>query len=412
MVLNFFKLFGGIVVITREKDVYYCGERPDVIANAKPKLNQRNLELHYTWMKERMSIWFKKDVLKMPAPWTDDPVLIKHKFTNVRREHDRQSKYFIEHIANSDKYDARAKTILAIMFRMLNVNTFFVMAESHNISIIDYLINTPLEKIRIDQTDWANRYKINTWFTNAFNTGGLKKSFPFPEIDGAFGKTSVQFADGTQGHLPIGQVGIELKKGTIAAPEGFEPDMLMRIVRRMRHIYGQEDPTLPFNRLVEQFKNPTNQMEVVETISEIKGLKTFLAYQIFVDLTYCPEFPFSENEFTVAGPGCRGGLDLVFEDYDGMTHEEALFWLRDNADTVYGQFGYDPKELWYGLPVEEQCFNVMSLENCFCETLKYIRCVEAINNGEVSRTRVNYNGGVKTTNKATKSTKSSGKRLW
>ena len=99
-------------------------------------------------------------------------------------------------------------------------------------------------------------------------------------------------------------------------------------------------------------------------------------------MTYIKEFPFSENEFVVAGPGCKKGLDYIFKDYDGMTSEEALFWLRDNIDFV---FSWDPKALFSDLPEHDRCLNIMSLENCMCELAKYIRTIEG-----TGRPRVKY----------------------
>lgn len=401
----------------REKDVPYCGVRPDVIAKAKPKFNQRNLELHYTWMRERMSIWFKKDVLKLPAPWTDDKVLLNHKFTNVRRELDRQSIYLIKHVCANDAYDLKQKMLLIVMFRMYNLQTFFDFA--HDVqpdkNVFNFLSQNHIETIRAKRDEWVEKQTGEVkWFTNAFNTGGSKHTVAFPELESMMSNVDIVYPDGRVSQVRATDARDMWKRGELKyVPKGFEPDMMMRVVRHIKHIIKtcfEKPEDYPFNRVTALSLVPENQMAVIDALIEMKGLSKFLAYQIFVDFTYCPEYPFSENEVTQSGPGCSAGLDMVFEDFDGMTHEEALFWLRDNAHEVYGQFGYEPKELWYGLPMDEQHFNVMSLENCFCETLKYIRCVEALEKGEKPRTRVKYNGsGVV---EKSKGKKTSAKRLW
>ena len=114
-----------------------------------------------------------------------------------------------------------------------------------------------------------------------------------------------------------------------------------------------------------------------------------MAYQLLIDMTYCPECPISENEFTVAGPGCKAGLKLIFQKKDGMTPEECLFWLRNNWNILmnYYNIEWNPDEIFPDIPVEDRYMNVMSLENCCCELSKYHR---AWNGGFIIR---KYNGG-------------------
>lgn len=57
--------------------------------------------------------------------------------------------------------------------------------------------------------------------------------------------------------------------------------------------------------------NAQSQKEVYDIIQELPSFAYFLSYQVFVDLTYIKDFPFSENEFTIAGPGCKRGLSYV-----------------------------------------------------------------------------------------------------
>ena len=101
-------------------------------------------------------------------------------------------------------------------------------------------------------------------------------------------------------------------------------------------------------------------------IKGIKGIGDFLAYQIWVDLTYIPEFDQSEDSFTVAGPGCRLGIDLLVEDRDGMTHEELIFHLRDNQHALDLDIDFT--------------LTVMDIENCFCEFSKYTKRTMGLNN--------------------------------
>jgi len=136
---------------------------------------------------------------------------------------------------------------------------------------------------------------------------------------------------------------------------------------------------------INEVKTSSNQKDVFENLKELPGIGNFLAYQIFIDFTYIPVFPFSENEFVVAGPGCEKGLKLIFGDFDGMNYDEALFWLRDNQDKIFSAFDYSPEEIFSDLNEDDRYLNVMSLENCMCEVSKYIRALRG-----TGRPRVKY----------------------
>lgn len=308
-------------------DTLYCGVSKTRIKKAKPVLNERNLLYLYNFIKRRYVIHLRKDVLKKDPPWTTDPVLRDFRFTNIRREHDKESKWVIEHIANNPELSYEDKLLNVILFRLYNKHE---TAE---------LISMPF---KFSQTpDWNPEWYRSlfeaalvedpkrVFFTAAFHTVGMKNT---------------------------------LKKVT---GESYAP---MRILKFIKILINEG--------LVDDIKACVNQQEVYQTLTDYNGIGRFLAYQFYVDMTYIAEFPFSENEFTVAGPGCVMGLNYLFENRDGMTYEECLFWLRDNLDRLFvEELGkdWDAKRVFWDLPEEDRCFNVMSLENCFCELSKYIR---------------------------------------
>ena len=95
-----------------------------------------------------------------------------------------------------------------------------------------------------------------------------------------------------------------------------------------------------------------------------------------MDLTYIDEFPFSENEFVIAGPGCTYGIEILMENrnnFSGMTSEEIIFWIRDNIHKEFERLNleWDPVKLFIDVPEYDKCLNVMMIENCLCEFQKY-----------------------------------------
>jgi len=314
-------------VRNKPADTLYCGVDKERIKKAQPVLNERNLLYLYNFIKRRYVIHLRKDVLKKDPPWTTDQVLRDFRFTNIRREHDKESKWVIEHIANNPELSYEDKLLNVILFRLYNKHE---TAE---------LISMPF---KFSQTpDWNPEWYRSlfeaalvedpkrVFFTAAFHTVGMKNT---------------------------------LKRVT---GESYAP---MRILKFIKILINEG--------LVDDIKACVNQQEVYQTLTDYNGIGRFLAYQFYVDMTYIAEFPFSENEFTVAGPGCVMGLNYLFENRDGMSYEECLFWLRDNLDRLFvEELGkdWDAKRVFWDLPEEDRCFNVMSLENCFCELSKYIR---------------------------------------
>lgn len=331
---------------TKPADILYCGVDKERIKKAQPVLNERNLLYLYNFIKRRYVIHLRKDVLKKDPPWTNDQVLQNFRFTNIRREHDKESKWVIEHIANNPELSYEDKLLNAILFRLYNKHE---TAE---------LISMPITFSKTP--DWNPEWYRSLFeaalaedphvkfFTGAFNTGGLKRALKW--------------------YLP---------------KDDPKNSMPMRVLWFIQYLIGED--------IVGQVKSCTRQDEVCNKLSSYMGLGKFLSYQIFVDMTYIEEFPFSENEYTQAGPGCVMGLNYLFEDRDGMTYEECLFWLRDNLDRLFvEELGkdWDAKRVFWDLPEEDRCFNVMSLENCFCELSKYIRAKDG-----TGRPRKKYNGG-------------------
>lgn len=315
-------------MLNKPGDVLYCGVRSKKIAKANPVLNQKNLLRLYQFIKRRYLIHLRKDVRCFSPPWTADEVLQNFRFTNVRREHDRETKWLIDNVTSREDLPYHDKLLNVVLFRLFN---------KHETS---ELIGQPITFGKsYDPECWRALFQAQdivnpstVYFTPAFNTGGLKAT-----------------------------LGRE-------TGEKYIPMRVMKFLDILNKDY-----------FAWSILRCNTQQEVFDLLVSYKGIGDFLAYQIFVDFTYIDEFPYSENEFTVAGPGCIMGLDYLFEDRDGMSYEECLFWLRDNIDNLFHGIrgdAWNPNKLFRDLPKHDRHMNVMSLENCFCELSKYIRAKE------------------------------------
>lgn len=324
----------------KPRDVPFCGVREKVIRKAKPKLNTDSLQHLYTFITLRYAIHLQKDVKHLPPPWTANPILAQYRFTNVRREHDKETKWIIENITSNPKLKYDDKLLNCILFRLYNKHETAELLDMP-IKFSKYQTEKGSDWNPEDYRkffEWAlKRTPKRIFFTGAFITGGTKRALKW--------------------YLPD-----KAKKNDTAE---------MRVLWFMKHLVDKN--------MVERIKACMTQQEVFEVLSSFLGIGEFLGYQIFVDMTYIRKFPFSENEFTKAGPGCKSGLNYLFEDRDGMNYEECLFWLRDNLNEAFKthlgkKINFDL--MMPDLEPEDRCMNVMSLENCMCELSKYIRAVE------------------------------------
>ncbi len=314
---------------TKPKDKLYCDVRKRVIEDADPILDNDQLRLFTKYVKERYRIHIRKDIQHLQPPFTKDPILKEFKFTNIRREHDRETKWLINNITNNDFFTYRQKLLNCIMFRMYNKHeTMEIMGAPFQFEGVWHITDAKKRLVK-----YAESHPDYLFFTKAFMTSGMKRL-----LNDTFPK------------------------------ESFSPATVLRFCKKINE-----------NGFMRELMSCKTQDEVYNKLKSLKGIGEFLAYQMFVDFTYIKDFPFSENEFTVAGPGCRSGIDFLFKDKDGMTYEECLFWIRDNWKNIPDYFGlrnwFDPKEEMIDLKHYDRVMNVMSLENCFCEFSKYNKII-------------------------------------
>lgn len=352
---------------TKQRDTRYCGVDRKRIASAKPTISTVSLVYFREFITERYKIHVKKDVLKLEKPWTENCILQKYKFTNVRREHDRQSRELIRRVSTNPKLSLEEKIANTFLFRAWNnADTFDTFGGPWKLNVIyDPLTK---ESARAIYREAMQEDPKRLWFSSAYNQGGTKSAWKFPAGDG---------------------YERAYKESEARKYPDWEPDIPLRVF----HV----GVWLGRDKVIQRILASKNQERCFEVIKSVRGFADFLAYQVFVDLTYIEEFPFSENEFVIAGPGCKRGMDTLFIDRDGMTYEECLFWLRDKFNKLMSWLEkkgnwpeddpWDPNELFMDLEPHDACMNVMSLENCFCEFSKYIKAFDG-----VGRPRVRYDG--------------------
>lgn len=337
----------------RPGDILYCDSRKEVIDKANPVLDENVLKIMYEFIHDRHEVHKNKDVLKLPKPWTKNEIFQRVKFTNVFRQLDRESRNAIDNICSNHDYSLMDRCFNTILMRLWNKYESFLKATGDGKLIKFPMSDFDYQRIctNIETENMKGKY---AWFSAAYNTSSVRN--------------------------------LGLKNGE---SRGFMTPVW----------FAKNYLTVDFWKELSFTKTPRELVDVIGKIPYIGGL--FLTYQFFVDFTYNDDFWFSENEFVVSGLGCSRGIEHLFLDSDGMTPEECIFWLRDNQESMFGMFGYEPDKLFDDLPKCDRRLNVMSLENCFCELSKYIKCKAAIADGRKPRAKCNYDGIGRTTNLVT-----------
>lgn len=322
-------------MLNKPSDVPYCGVSEDKIKNTRLNISDEKLDRLCFYINERYKIHIRKDILHQEQPYTDNVVLQTYKFTNVRREHDRATRWMIDNITNSsqDLYERIYKTILYRLFAKIETAELLDLYT-------DNVVDNDMVELARNRTKYLSDYKV---FTNAYFTSGIKGSLnkSYPEESSFITKA-------------------------------------VMVVRDLRD-----------NNFAERLMECDSQDKVFNMFKALPCMGRFLAYQEFVDLTYIPEFKFSENEFVITGPGCENGIrTLTDNNTNGLSYEEVCFWLRDNLVEEAARRGYelDPKTLFSDLPEYDRVLNVMSIENIMCEYKKFMQ----LSDPESKYTRVRY----------------------
>lgn len=295
-------------------DIPYGGLNAFKIQSAKPEFDPLVLDIFKRYVSERYKIHLLKDVQGKPFPWTNNRILSQYRFTNVRREQDKNSKYLLKMMKEHGNMLTYNMFCNIVLFRLFNkIETMECLGGW--VDFENYDSNQVRERLLSVPEDF-------TYHTNAYMCSGMKKEFNryFPEED----------------------------------------MRVMNIPNVVEH-FG--------NDIYQDVCSASSPQDVIDAFKAVNGINNFIAYQIFVDLTYLDNFPWSENEFVLSGPGCSKGLNYLFRNKDGLTDEELLFWLRDNCPITREWC----REHMTDLPMEDRYMNVMSLENCMCELSKYMK---------------------------------------
>ena len=244
-------------------------------------------------------------------PWTDDPVLRAHRFTNVYRASDRVSQFLIGEVqrgptASSDPVDVVFRTLL---FKIFNREDTWQHLES-----------------RVGPVTWR------TYDYHRYRAALDEAALDGPIYSAAY-------------VMPPPRLGEDRKHANH-----------LRLLEQMMR-----------NGLAGQVRSAPSLRAVYETLLAYPGLGPFLAFQYAIDLNYSDLVPFSENDFVVAGPGAKDGIRKCFGKDSVGIETEVIRYMTDTQDEHFARLGLEFPGL-FGRPL-----HLIDAQNLFCEVDKYAR---------------------------------------
>ncbi len=270
------------------------------------------LKYYFYFIQERMNIFWRR--CEGRASLTNDPILKEYKFTNVYRACDRVSQYLIRNVIYKDlnNYSSEDVLLRILVFKVFNrIETWEYLRQLTDVTVQSF----DVEKLSKALSQRQHDYPI---FSNAYMMTGSYSGYA--------------------GINTKHQVWLQMIEDEFIKGQG-----LRKVLEAgsMAEVY--------------------NQLRNYPLIGD------FLAYQYTIDFNYSPYLNFDENSFVKAGVGAVRGIKKCFSSY-GDDFEDAIYYIHDHFDELQERYGYTQFR-----PLPGRKPKLIDLQNCFCETDKYLR---------------------------------------
>ncbi|QGN55913.1 nucleotide kinase domain-containing protein [Novosphingobium sp. Gsoil 351] len=283
-------------------------------------------DTYWRFAAERQAVYLRR-LDGQPGPWTDDPVLRRHRFTNCYRAADRVSQFLISEVQYGPH---RSPAPAEVFFRTMLFKLF-------------------------------NR--VSTWHM----------------LERSLGHISWQSADP---ELICQELDRAIDRGTrVYSAAYIMPSPNFGHSRKHRNhialLWRMMDLGLPG-----QMAATDSLQEAYKLLLDQPGLGPFLAFQFAIDLNYSTLMTHEESEFVVAGPGALDGISKCFADVGRAAPEDVIHWVCERQEREFAQRGLDFPGL-FGRRLQP-----IDCQNLFCEISKYARVAHPDVVGRSGRTRI------------------------
>ncbi len=269
------------------------------------------LDTFWRFAAERQEIFFSR-LKRHPPPWTDDPIMQRHKFTNAYRASDRVSQYLIRRVIYEGDQNPREVFFRTVLFKLFNrIDTW-------------ELLRSRLTEISYSAYSFE---AYDTVLTQALASGHAIYS-------GAYimpsGKSKFGYAQKHRNHLLL-----------------------------LASMMADDVP--------DRIADSVTMAQAFDVLKSYPLIGNFLAYQYVTDLNYGEFTDFSEMEFTVAGPGAVDGIHKCFADLGGLDEMEIIESVCEVQEQEFARLGLIFR------PLSNRRLQLIDVQNLFCEVSKYAR---------------------------------------
>lgn len=297
---------------------------------------QENIDLFFNFMNERHNIWHRRFIENLPREqWTEDPILKTTKYTNIYRELDRGTLWWLKNIGEPyQRKELDFTTMLwrTIIYRLCNrIETFEEVGFPEHIGYdVANLNNTYYDKLAAI----ANRGD--------------------PVM--------------TSAHL------------TCPTPSGYTKSEGFMFA--LRSLYEN------LEMLVAGVRQATSSKQVFEELKAVHCVGNFIAYEVLCDLMYIQAigetrpsgidsdykfFPFKEDGWANVGPGAYEGIRLMYPSSAvGKQKSKNVYkrmqQLRDEQHQHFERLGIQFK---FYEKFTKGHLSLRSIEHSLCEFSKY-----------------------------------------
>lgn len=258
-------------------------------------------------------------------PWSDDPILAAHRFTNCYRAADRVSQYLITQVCYRGEHEWDEVFFRVLLFKIFNrVSTWRLLTA------------------RLGEVRWAG-------YDSAAYGAVLGEAL-----------TSGERLYSAAYIMPSPRLGGDRKHINH-----------LRLLEMMMNDHAQD-----------KVAAASSMATAYGVLASYPGIGAFLAYQYLIDLNYAAGLSFSEMDFVVPGPGAKDGIRKCFGPAANGIEAELIRYMADNQDEHFTRLGLSFHGL-RGRPLQ-----LIDCQNLFCEVDKYARVVHPTFAGITGRTRI------------------------
>lgn len=295
------------------RDEYYPSDKMDYC--------EENMDAFFKFMHVRHLIWYRRFIKKLPRDnWTKDPILKVTKYTNIYRQLDRGSIWYLEHVVKpyrkEKKKDGKEEALKNLLWK----------------TIVYRLCN------RIETME-----KVGLPGHKEFDPDDFYKKLDAIRLSGASVLTSA--------HL------------SCPTPKG--------LTKVDGYTIACNSLGVKLNSLTERIMEAKTPEDVFRYLKMVHCVGGFIAYEVYCDLCYSKAIPFTTNDFVNVGPGAKEGIRMIYPSTKGAQNilsKILLIWTEQ--DEHFKRIGVKFKYYNKYEPVENK-LSLRSIEHSLCEFSKY-----------------------------------------